>query len=577
MRAAGSLRGVRPVVLRAMRSSSAPGPAAAVRLASTVVLGVTLFGLAGLMYLIVSGLALVQRQYLFNVFFRLYALQERDFLLLLAAFAAIVWWCAPRAVALPRALSDWLTQLAPRITAGRLACAVFCVTAAGTWLVMHGLALSMDEYAASFQARLFAAGKIAAPIPAAWQGLAPWMTPTFITYKPEAHLWVAGYLPVYAAIRALFLLVHLEWLTNPALAAVSVLLLDRVARRLWPGEIFRRNLALVYLVTSTQFLVTSMSGYSMPAHLCLNLLWLLLYLRDDRVGYLIAPLVGVMALGLHNPFPHALFVAPFLLRLLMRRRWATVAYMGAVYLAGAVLWLRWLQFTSTGSSAAVSAQGLLGSFRLPGATMWFTHGLDLALVFTWQTPVLAIMLVLALLVWRTLRVPERDLAAGLVLTFAFYLLFPQNQGHGWGYRYIYGALGNAALLGAVGTGVAAKWMRRDTVHTMVAISVAATLVIQLPLRLRQTERFVRPYATANAFIASRPAPLIAVDFAQGWYSWDLVRNDPLFGEGPRVIAFIAGRLPPPAVVPPAVRDSVYVLSRADMERFGITLLPPGGK
>ena len=38
------------------------------------------------------------------------------------------------------------------------------------------------------------------------------------------------------------------------------------------------------------------------------------------------------------------------------------------------------------------------------------------------------------------------LGAGVVLTFAFFSFYPSTQGHGWGYRYVYGMLGNLALL-----------------------------------------------------------------------------------------------------------------------------------
>jgi hypothetical protein len=542
-------------------------------LAALLVVVFALFGLAGQLYTVASGLGLLQRRMPVNMFYRLYALHERPFLLLLLLFTLVVWVSVGREMRLGLAAVDRLVNLAKRIPAWGFACAVLAVTAAGTLLVMHGIGLSMDEAAATFQARIFASGRVTAPIPANWEALAPWMTPIFIVYKPELHAWVASYLPVYAAIRAAFVPLHAEWLVNPLLAAASVLLLDRIARRLWPGDDQRRLLALAFLVTSAQFLVTSMSEYSMPAHLCLNLLWLLLYLRDDRPGYLALPWIGVLAMGLHTPFPHALFVAPFLVRLLRRRQLGWLSYMAVVYLAGAAVWLQWLNFTGAGSGAGVTTGSLLGSFQLPDATMRFTHGLNLALLLTWQTPVLAVMLVLALLAWRDLQRTERDLAAGLLLTFGFYLLFPFNQGHGWGYRYIYGALGNVMLLGATGVALAGREMRRETLRLLVVTSLLVSVAVQLPLRFRQTEAVVAPYARALAFIATRPAPLIAVDFDEGWYAHDLVRNDPLFQRGPIAFRYQAGWGPPMDAVPAGVRDSAYLLSRAEMARFGIPLLP----
>ena len=80
----------------------------------------------------------------------------------------------------------------------------------------------------------------------------------------------------------------------------------------------RAWVAAGFLVTSSQFVFTSMTAYAMPAHLAINLLWLYAFLRGDRAGWFAAPLIGVVALGLHNPFPHALFVTPFLVSILLR-------------------------------------------------------------------------------------------------------------------------------------------------------------------------------------------------------------------------------------------------------------------
>ncbi|WP_332699641.1 hypothetical protein, partial [Halalkalibacter lacteus] len=92
---------------------------------------------------------------------------------------------------------------------------------------------------------------------------------------------------------------------------LSVVLLAAIARRLWPDEGLRPWMALAFLVTSSEVLMTSGTGYSMPAHLALNLLWLWLYQRGDARSWGLALAVGVLALGLHNPMPHALFVARF--------------------------------------------------------------------------------------------------------------------------------------------------------------------------------------------------------------------------------------------------------------------------
>jgi hypothetical protein len=316
----------------------------------------------------------------------------------------------------------------------------------------------------------------------------------------------------------------------------------------------------------------------MPAHLCLNLLWLWLYLRNDTYSLAALPWVGLLALGLHNPVPHALFVMPFLLRLLRDRRVGWAAYCGAIYLAGAVALYQWLVYVHTdlpaaGVAAASGriADGFLSNFALPGLFSWFVQGMSLALFFNWQTPAFAIFLPIGILTWRRLSAVERDLVTGLVGAWCFYALFNADQGHGWGYRYLYPVLGNAVLLAARGADEAWRTGSRALVGRLVVASGLITLAVQWPLRAVQTERFVRPYAAALHHIATRPAAVVAVDPASAWYARDLVRNDPLFGAGPAVIGLgpVRGKRPDAQHLPPAVRSRVHVLTTEELAGAGL--------
>ena len=425
-----------------------------------------------------------------------------------------------------------------------LAAVVFASTAAGTWLVFHAYPLSMDEYMAGFGARILMSGHRSAPVPDEWWPHVRVMAPIFSTVYTD-HTWGSAYLPVYAAIRAMFLAVRMEAITNAVLAGVSVILVALVARRLWPTRPVRTWVAVGALALSAQFLVTSMTAYAMPAHLCLNLLWLWLYLRDDRVSNAIVPWVGVAALGLHNPFPHAVFVVPFLLRTLLRRRVALVAYWGGVYAAGSLMWLRFLQTSMAGAAVvtpdgpdggAVAASTFLGAFHLPNRFQGLTHVMNLALVLDWQTPIAALGLIVAICAWRRLSPALRDIALSLALTFLLYIFFPINQGHGWGYRYIYGALGNLALLAAVGVDELGEILGRERMRLLVAASIVVTVTIQLPRRFVDAERFTRPFAAGAAWVAAQDAELMIVPTRGVWYGNDLVRNDPLFRKRPLVAA-----------------------------------------
>jgi hypothetical protein len=110
----------------------------------------------------------------------------------------------------------------------------FCVTLLGTHLAFHNYPLSMDEYMADFQAIIFSQGRLAAVLESPWRQFAQALTPTFCTYDATTHSWISAYLPVYAALRSLFWTLKIPSVTNPLLAAASVLVMAKCAQRILP-------------------------------------------------------------------------------------------------------------------------------------------------------------------------------------------------------------------------------------------------------------------------------------------------------------------------------------------------------
>ena len=172
-----------------------------------------------------------------------------------------------------------------------------------------------DEYLGDFQARIFLHGKIQAEVPLRFVDAIRVVKPIYVDYFPATHSWNATYLPVYAALRAVFQSVNLQSLLNPFLAAITILALYACARNIWPESKTHAVIAIALLASSSQFLIMSMTAYAMPAHLALNTIWLWLYSQSDRRAFYLAPFVGALAIGLHQPIVHALFVLPFLARL----------------------------------------------------------------------------------------------------------------------------------------------------------------------------------------------------------------------------------------------------------------------
>ena len=271
-----------------------------------------------------------------------------------------------------------------------VAVVVFAIAAIGTQTVFHNYLVTADEYLADFQARIFLHGKFQAEVPSAWVSAERFLNlPFFVRYFPANHSWNSVYLPVYAAMRAVFQSVGLQSLLNPFLAALTVLALYGTARNIWPESKTNALVAIGLLVSSSQFLVMSMTSYSMPAHLALNAIWLWLYSRPDRGWFYLAPLVGVLAIGLHQPIVHALFALPFLLRLVLQRRWRAVLIFAPIYLAGCALWFAWQARYQVGSS-----DGIGSLFKILNPRMPIIQSMNLLLIIGWAslaTPFLAVL------------------------------------------------------------------------------------------------------------------------------------------------------------------------------------------
>ena len=422
----------------------------------------------------------------------------------------------------------------------------FIVTFAGTYLIFHNYALCMDEYAPEFQAVIFLSGKLRAVVAQPWQGFAYALAPIFTVYNPTSHSWYQGYLPVYAAIKALFLRFGVASATNPVLAALSVMVIGGAAANIWPREKKAPFLAMILLLSSSQFLITSMTAYSMPAHLLLNLIWIYCYTHKQKHVDLLLPIIGVVALGVHNPFVHALFVTPFLLRILRERPWKFSFYVGTVYLLGSLLWIGYWKFVAP--QPALESNNHLTIFTFPGLMQFaIIQPMNLLLTLSWQSLAITLLAFFAVRNWGKLAPLQRDLFGGFVLTFGFYFFFNADQGHGWGYRYIYGVLGNLVLLAVAGWYELREAIGAEKAVNFLIVTLALALFVQLPMRGVQAESFVRPFASASRYLQKRPESFILLDPSKVWYSQDFIRNDPFLRHWPKF--FFSLGIVPGAVSP----------------------------
>jgi len=432
--------------------------------------------------------------------------------------------------------------------------------------VLHGFPLSNDEYLPRFQAQIFLAGKIKARLPLELREFGKALTPIFTILDPQDGTWVSAYLPIYAGIRTGFLALGVESLTGPALAGVSLVLIAAIACRLWPLESLAPFIAVVLLFSSTQFLITSMTSYAYPAHLCFNLAWLYFYCRGDRFGYLVTPWIGFFALGLHNPFVHALFVAPFLLALVWQRNWRLSIYFGLVYSAGCILWYLWWVRLVVLKGSDMSA------FRVPGFYQLIIQPMNLSMLFAWQSLALTVLALLSFIYWKDLTPFLKILASGCLLTFGFFFFFYLDQVLGWGYRFFYGVLGNMVLLAVAGWFHLKESLGLRKAWGFFVLGTALAVLVQFPLRCLQVESFIRPFARSAQYIQSLPYSFVVIDPAQVWFAQLLVRNDPFLRNHPKIL--FAPYLNKDQLAKLKTLGTVHAVQPEELSCFGLHAIKP---
>jgi hypothetical protein len=430
-----------------------------------------------------------------------------------------------------------------------LAICVFLIGVIGTYVVFNGYQLARDEFLAQFDASIFRAGKSIAAIQPEWRPFATALAPRFMLPIARDAGFASTYLPVNAGLRAIMGLVADPNWTSPLLAACAILATFGVARRLWPSRSDAAFISVLLVATSSQVLIMAMTSYAMTAHLALNMLWLWMFLRNDKIGHGAAITTGFLASGLHQLIFHPLFAAPFIFRLwFSNRRPLALVYIFS-YIFICLFWIEYWQIILDlqGLSPQVSDHAgpiyfafrvfiLLKNFQWAGADLVLKNVLRFV---AWQSPAL---LPLAFLAYPAIRHGcgiARELLAGILLTLvAVFILLPY-QGHGWGYRYLHGLIGSFALIGGYGWVTLLRRATLDEIKackTMFATCSAVACFVLLPAHAKQAHDLVEPYARASRAIEQAKTDIVIVDESKLLFAEDLVRNDPFLRNHPIVLA-----------------------------------------
>lgn len=420
------------------------------------------------------------------------------------------------------------------LAAGAMALLIALATWAGTHWLMLDYQLARDTQMAVFDARIFESGKLAQPLAPFWRPFALALIPDFLLDIPGHALLVSTYLPGNALLRTLFARVAEPQLANPALLAIAILALWDIARRTFGSTPVAVWVALATVVLSAQVLVAAMTPYAMTAHLAFNLVWLWLFLRDRSWLHACAMAVGLYAMGLHQVVFHPLFAGPFILTLLAARRWALFSAYALVYAAGVLFWFAYPSLIAsmadvvpqTGSAAGVApfVEGrILPLFtdRATGGVGYMVY--NLLRLCAWMPLFVAPFVALAWPDVRHGRGIALPLFAGFALTLAAMFVLLPYQGHGWGYRYVHGLIGNLALLAGYGF---VRWRQvdRETAGGTFAVTTGLTALLTLPWLAWSAHAFLAPHERVYRALAGQTADFVIVDTDSDRALIDQVRN-----------------------------------------------------
>lgn len=423
-----------------------------------------------------------------------------------------------------------------------IALLLWLLLSAGTHAIYKNHPLAMDEYAALFQARIFAEGSLHGHFPPGWMDalVPPHFQGQFLVPDKLTGEVYSAYWPGFSLLLAPFVAIGAPWACNPALAALSLLLIVRIARDTLDSP-NAPGWAMLFALASPGFLINGISYYSMPAHLLLNLVfaWLLLVPTALRSGC--AGLVGGLALCLHNPLPHLAFALPWLIWLAANRRSRALVAIACGYLPlFFLLGVAWVLghastplagITMTDGPAATlpgralaSMQAVVSFLRFPDGDILLARTGGFIKLWLWASPLLLVLAFLGF--WRSELPMIRLLGYSALSTAVAYFAIRFDQGHGWGYRYFHGAWGVLPVLAALGVQRLSDRVgggaRPAAVVLLVTLSGFAVLGT---LRAMQVESFM------SSHLAQRPpvqdaGRQVLVYKGAGYYGPDLIQNDP---------------------------------------------------
>lgn len=397
---------------------------------------------------------------------------------------------------------------------------------AGHYALFQDYAISRDEEVARFAAAYMREGLFARPIPVEWEPYRRAIMPEFFSPFGAADYWTAAYLPVNSAIQAVFWQLGDPNLAGPVLLMAGLFALWRVALHLMPGRPDAVWVTILLGFSSSQLWVTAMTPYAMTGHFALNMIWLALVLRGGVIGHGSAGIVALFAAGLHQWHFPPIFIAPFILWMLLARRWTVAAFHALTLVAIVILWAKlWPGFLLHALGAPADVRPSAGVADKVGSLFQrlgdrWQPLVNLSRFIAWNDILMVPLAILgiAAMRWRAM-ISGREIALPLALGCLAGCILALAQGYGWGFRYAHGFIGPFCLLAGLG------WARFRPTQAMRPLYIGLLVTaLSSTFLVWRTHVFVAPYAASHRLIESSEADVVLVDPRGGLYVTDLVRG-----------------------------------------------------
>lgn len=426
---------------------------------------------------------------------------------------------------------------------------VFTFTLIGSDVVYHNFALSLDEFLALFQAKIFSNGNIAGPIDPEWKDWLSALQPIWVLWDNHKSQWIVDYFPINSVLHSIYLPFTNTNIISPIMAGFSIIILGKIINQQYKKEITAPMIGIALLSLSPQFLITAMSPYAMTTHLFLNLVWLFFFLKEKRIYTYIGALIGFLAIGIHQLHNFLTFSIPFLVLLSIKKDWPALIIHSITYITSLIFWVFWKDF-SLSSLIIENSQDSFNTLAIKSywqSMLAFLHShslkdligwsVNLFRFIAWQHILLLPLIISAWYFRKNMTALTKTLVWSCVISIIPYIILMPTQGHGWGYRYLHGLLGNISLIATFGW-VQLKnhsQIKNRNINLVFITSCIFMIILALPLRNWQTEKEIAPYANSMQFLQNQSVDILLIDGNTIWYGQDLVRNDPTLTNTPKIM------------------------------------------